>query len=94
MIISEERQQYFAHILIDGLWGDEIIDFDEEQEDLVIRHTKRLIAQWVEEQGDVDEEVRDKLSRLKRNLPEGSAEWKVMYQKYYNEAMSRRGFKP
>ena len=93
MIISEERQTHFAHILIDGLWGDLLIDFDEEQEDQVIRQTKRLINQWVQEQGDIDDNVRQKLSSLKRDLPEGSAEWKVMYQKYYNEEMSRKGHK-
>jgi hypothetical protein len=93
MIISEERQTHFAHILIDGLWGDESIEFDEDAEDQVIRQTKRLINQWVQEQGDVDETVRQKISSLKRELPEGSPEWKVMYTKYYNEEMSRRGHK-
>ena len=93
MIISEERQTHFAHILIDSLWGDLFIDFDEENEDQVVRQTKRLINQWVQEQGDIDESVRQKISSLKRDLPEGSAEWKVMYTKYYNEEMSRRGHK-
>lgn len=93
MIISEDRQKHFAHLLIDGLWGDEFIDFDEDSEEVVIREAKRLIAAWVQEQGDIDEDVRKKLGNLKRDIPEGSAEWKVMYQKYYNEEMSRRGFK-
>lgn len=93
MMISEDRQKLFAHLLIDGLWGDEFIDFNEDEEEQVIRQAKRLIAQWVQEQGDIDQEVRQKLNNLKRDIPEGSAEWKVMYQKYYNEEMSRRGHK-
>ena len=93
MMISEDRQKLFAHLLIDGLWGDEFIEFDEDAEETVIREAKRLIAQWVNEQGDIDEEVRKKLSNLKRDLPEGSSEWKVLYQKYYAEEMSRRGHK-
>ncbi len=93
MMISDDRQKHFAHILIDGLWGDEYIDFDEDAEDQVIRQTKRLINEWVQEQGDIDESVRQKLNSLKRDLPEGSSEWKVMYSKYYNEEMSRRGHK-
>ena len=59
----------------------------------MIRQTKRLINLWVQEQGNIDESVRHKISSLKRDLPEGSAEWKVMYQKYYKEEMSRRGHK-
>lgn len=93
MIISDDRQKRFAHLLIDGLWGDEYIDFDEDEEESVIRQAKRLIGLWVQEQGDIDDEVRKTISNLKRDLPEGSAEWKVMYQKYYKEQMSRRGHK-
>ena len=93
MIISEDRQKLFAHLLIDGLWGDEFIEFDEDSEDEVVRQAKRLIHQWVQEQGDIDEEVRRKISSLQRDVPEGSAEWKIMYKKYYSEEMSRRGHK-
>lgn len=93
MIISEDRQKHFAHILIDQLWGDESIDFDEDSEEIVIREAKRLIGLWVNEQGDIDEEVRKKISSLKRDVPEGSSEWKILYNKYYAEEMSRRGHK-
>jgi hypothetical protein len=93
MILSEDRQKLFAHLLIDKLWGDEFIEFDEDSEDVVIRETKRLIGEWVGEQGDIDLEVRKKLGNLKRDVPEGSSEWKIMYKKYYAEEMSRRGYK-
>jgi uncharacterized protein len=93
VIISEPRQGYFARMLIDELWGDELIDFDEEQEDSIIRQTRMIITQWVAEQGDIDENVRQKISTLKRGVMEGTAEWSVMYKKYFQEEMSRRGFK-
>ncbi len=93
MILSEDRQKLFAHLLIDGLWGDEFIDFDEDSEEVIIRETKRLIAEWVNEQGDIDQEVRNKINNLKRDVPEGSSEYRVLYKKYYDEEMSRRGFK-
>jgi uncharacterized protein len=93
MIISEDRQKHFAHLLVDKLWGDELIDFDEDSEESVVREAKRLINDWVQEQGDIDLEVRNKINSLKRDVPEGSSEWKVMYSKYFNEEMSRRGHK-
>lgn len=92
-MISEDRQKLFAHLLIDGLWGDESIDFDEDSEELVIRHAKQLIGQWVNEQGDIDQDVRTKINNLKRDVPEGTSEWKVLYNKYYAEEMLRRGHK-
>lgn len=91
MIISESRQGYFARLLIDELWGEELIDFDEEQEDQIIRQTRMIIAQWVEEQGDIDENIRQKINSLQRGVMEGTSEWTVMYKKYFQEEMSRRG---
>ena len=93
MIISSPRQGYFARLLIDELWGDELIDFDEEQEDSIIRQARMIIAQWVEEQGDIDTNVREKINSLKRGVMEGTAEWSIMYKKYFQEEMSRRGQK-
>ncbi len=91
MIISEARQGYLARLLIDELWGNEIIDFDEEQEDHIIRQTRLIITQWVKEQGDIDENIRQKINSLKRGVMEGTAEWTILYKKYFQEEMSRRG---
>lgn len=93
MIISEERQSYLARLLIDELWGEELIDFDEEQEDNIIRQTRLIIAQWVQEQGDIDQNIREKITSMKRGVLEGSGEWNILYKKYFQEEMSRRGYR-
>mgnify|MGYP001104496076 FL=1 len=92
-MISEDRQKLLAHLLIDKLWGDETIDFDEDSEELVVRHAKQLVGQWVNEQGDIVESVHRKINSLKREVHEGSSEWKILYNKYYAEEMSRKGHK-
>lgn len=91
MIISEERQGYLARLIIDGLWGDELVDFDEDEEDVVVRNAKLLIIEWVKEQGDIDTNIREKITTIKRGVSEGSPEWNVLYKKYFQEEMSRRG---
>jgi len=93
VIISEARQVHLARILIDGLWGDELVDFDEEQEDQVVRQARMIISSWVAEQGDIDKNVRDKIQNLQRGVPEGSSEWNILYRKYLQEEMSRKGYK-
>ena len=93
MIISEDRQVHLARILIDDLWGDELIDFDEEQEDHVVRQARQIISRWVADQGDMDQNVRDKIQNLKRGVHEGSPEWQILYKKYLQEEMGRKGFK-
>lgn len=93
MIISDARQVHLARILIDGLWGDELVDFDEEQEDQVVRQARMIITSWVTEQGDIDKNVRDKIQNLQRGVPEGSSEWNILYRKYLQEEMGRKGYK-
>lgn len=91
MIISEERQSHLVHLLVDSLWGEEIIDFDEDHEDVIVRHLKMCLQQWVTEQGDIDDLIRRKITAIQRGVPEGSQEWNVLYKKYFQEEMSRRG---
>lgn len=93
MILSPGRQKLFARLIIDGLWGDEIIDFDEDSEERVVMATRRLIDSWVQDQGDIDQSVRQSLANLKRGVPEGSSEWNILYRKYYQQEMARRGHK-
>lgn len=93
MIISEERQAHLAHEILDGLWGNEFIDFDEDNEDMILRFVKVAIKDWVKEQGDIDQVVRDKITNIKRGVQEGSPEWTVLYRKYFQEEMNRRGYR-
>jgi uncharacterized protein len=91
VIISAERQSYLARLIIDELWGDELIDFDEDQEDNIIRQARIVIGQWVQEQGDIDTNIREKITSMKRGVHEGSGEWNILYKKFFQEEMSRRG---
>jgi uncharacterized protein len=91
VIISEERQSYLARLIIDELWGHELVDFDEDQEDHIIRQARLIIGQWVAEQGDIDQNIREKITSMKRGVLEGSGEWNILYKKYFQEEMSRRG---
>lgn len=89
MIISEDRQSYLARFVIDGLWKDQLIDFKDEG--LALRKAKEAFAQWVKEEDNIDDIVKQKVSSLKRNVIEGSPEWDVMYRKYYEDEVKKRG---
>ena len=91
MIISEDRQNHLAHIVTDGVWEDDIIDFTDD--DLALRAAKQAIAAFVKEDEDIDRDARAKVTSLKRNVMEGSPEWDVMYKKYYEEERTKRGKK-
>jgi hypothetical protein len=91
MIISEDRQNHLAHLVTDGVWEDDIVDFTDD--DQALRAAKLAIAEFVKEDTDIDEAARAKVTSLKRNVMEGTPEWEVMYKKYYEEERGKRGHK-
>jgi hypothetical protein len=91
VILSEERQTHLAHVVIDGIWKDDLVDYTDE--DAAVRAAKRMIEKWVAEEDNIDAVVRSKVTSLKRTVVEGTTEWDLMYSKYYEEEMRKRGNK-
>jgi hypothetical protein len=89
MILSEDRMGRFAHVIIDGIWKDDLVDFAEDDE--ALRAAKRAIALFVKQEGDIQERIRQKVLSLKRNVVEGSPEWDTMFRKYYEEEIKKSG---
>lgn len=90
MILSEERQSHFAHVIIDKVWDDDMVDYTDE--DLAFKVAKKAIVEMVKEFSDIDQKARDTVTSLKRNIPEGSPEWDVMYGKYFEAELRKRGY--
>ena len=89
MIISEDRQSHWAHILTDCIWNDDMVDYTDE--DQALRLAKKVIQAFVKEDEDIDARARAKVASLKRGVIEGSPEWDVMYKKYYEEERRKNG---
>ncbi len=89
MILSEERQSHWAHLLCDGLYHDDLVDY--EDDDQALRAIKRAVTLFVKEASEIDQRAREKVASLKRGVVEGSTEWDVLYSKYFEEEMQRRG---
>ena len=91
MIISEDRQSHLAHKIIDVIYDDDLADYSDD--DAALRWAKKAIAKFVAEGEEIDEAVRQKILSLKRGVVEGSTEWEVLFGKYFDEEMNRRGTK-
>ena len=89
MIISEDRQLHLAHIVTDKVWGDDIVDFKDD--DLALKAAKMGIIAFVKEDIEVDKKAREKVASLKRDVMEGTREWDILYKKYYEEEKGRHG---
>lgn len=88
-MISEARKLQFAKKIVDAIWGDDLVDFSDD--DQALRVARNSIDKFFEEEDNFDQVVRAKVLSLKRGVIEGSPEWDIMYKKYYEEELKRRG---
>ena len=86
MRLSREKVNLLSHQVTDKLATIDAIDFIED------RNTIRLaivdiLMKWLKKEEDMDKAARQKIESQKRSIPEGSAEWEILYRKYYEEEM-------
>jgi uncharacterized protein len=56
-----------------------------------LRTGRELIEQFAEQGDAVDAIVRRKIASLKRGVVEGSAEWTILYRRYRDEELRKKG---
>ena len=90
MRLSEDRVSHISHLIADGVWKDDLVDFVDDEK--VLTEIKRVLAGYLRIEDDADTVARDKIRSLSRNVPEGSREWDVLYKKYFEEEVARKNF--
>ena len=90
MRLSEDRVSHISHLIADGVWKDDLVDFVDDEK--VLTEIKRVIAGYLRIEDDADTVAREKIRSLSRNVPEGSREWDVLYKKYFEEEVARKNF--
>lgn len=90
MIWSEERTSHIVSLVVDGIWNDDLVDYV--NEDDAMRIAKRAGVEFRKQLLEVDEFARNKVASIKRQIVEGTPEWEVLYSKYVEEELRRRGF--
>ena len=58
---------------------------------LALRQARELIANWTEKGDEIDALVRRKIASIKRGIVEGSNEWNLLFRRYRDEELRRRG---
>ena len=88
MKLSRERILNMSHLILRYMDSEDALEyFDEPQE---IRQTiVKIISDEMHADEVIDVLVRRKIESQKRAIPEGSAEWDVLYRKYFEEEVDR-----
>ncbi len=58
---------------------------------LALRQAREIVAQFNEEGDAIDAIVRRKINSIKRGVTEGSNEWTILYRRYRDEEMRKKG---
>jgi hypothetical protein len=83
MKFSEGRLSYLAHRIAGTLKDEGLARIENER--LVLAEIKRVLGAGHDLDTQIDITVRRKIASLSRQVPPGSREWDILYQKYFAE---------
>lgn len=89
MKITDDRISHLAHLIHRGLTRDGLVAYTDE--DKAHHEIKRSLIDYFKVEEAADEAAREKIATLKRGVLEGSREWEVLYHKYFEEELAKKG---
>ena len=90
MRISRDKVNKLAHVVADTLAETPECDFLEDR-NTIRQQARAMLEKLLAEELKIDTAARLKVQSHKRNIPEGSQEWDILYRKYYNEEVKKLG---
>jgi uncharacterized protein len=90
MKLSREKVIQLSHQIMSAIEAlDEVEIFDESNN--IRQEIVKILNDLLHEEEKIDLSVQQQISSQKRTIPEGSAEWDILYRKYYNDALRKLG---
>lgn len=93
MKLTREKIIQLSHLLmsaIDALDEAEIF----EEHNTIRQEIVKILNDLLREEEKIDAAVRKHITSQKRTIPEGSAEWDILYRKYYWDELRKLGITP
>jgi hypothetical protein len=89
MGLSRSKINHLSQVIVKGLENLPGVMFYEPDNDIRLE-VVRSLTQALKLEDEIDAFVRRKLNSYSRPLPEGSREWDVLYDKFYDEEIDKR----
>ncbi len=86
---SHERLIHLSHLFLESLRKSPRVEFRTEANEIRLQIV-RTLKRELERGGEMEEAARRKIASQKRRIPEGSPEWDILFQKYYEEERRKR----
>lgn len=90
MKMTRDKIIQLSHRIISAIESlDEVEIFEEPN--TIRQEVVKILNDLVIEEEKIDESVKLHITSQKRVIPEGSAEWDILYRKYYSDALRKLG---
>jgi hypothetical protein len=89
MKLSEERILFLAREALARMRDEGLVEIANFA--VALRHGREILAEWGEKGDAIDEVVRRKIASIKRGVVEGGAEWNILYRRYREEELRKKG---
>jgi hypothetical protein len=89
MRLTEERILFLARESLNKIRAENLAEIPNFA--LALRQGRELIASWADKGDEIDQIARRKITSQKRGIVEGSNEWNLLYKRYRDEELRRRG---
>ncbi len=83
-MLTEDKVSHLSHVILTTMKKAPGVRLKRSDE-LVLKEIKKVLADELTQEQQIDRTVRTKLASYSRGLVEGSAEWDVLYRKTFEE---------
>ena len=83
-MLTEDKVSHLSHVILTAIKQVPGVRLKRSDE-LVLKEIKKVLADELAQEQQIDRTVRTKLASYSRGLVEGSAEWDVLYRKTFEE---------
>ena len=88
MRLSHEKVTHLSHVIVRALEGVPGLSFETDR-NLVRLKAMDLLRAELRRDEEIEQHVRAKILSQRRQIPEGSQEWDILFRKYYEEELNK-----
>ncbi|MDD8011915.1 MAG: DUF507 family protein [Acidobacteriota bacterium] len=90
MKLSKNRVNYLTKLIVDYIQKSEDIDYLDDLGNIRFK-IYHIILDELKLFEDIETASQEKIVSQKKNIPEGSREWEILFRKYSNEELAKLG---
>jgi hypothetical protein len=88
--LSKNRVNFLTKLIVDSIESSEDIDYTEDLGNIRFK-IYHFILDELKMFEDIETKAREKIISQKKNIPDGSREWEILFRKYTGEELNKLG---